>query len=258
MVAVGPAAVGTRRERLPPSQLRQVLRAGTRLAQERLATARGEHVEHAGAHQKRPQVAGQLGQHGPRQVCAGERRAPVERGDGAPSLGQRVAPRGQVEHVQAGRPAADPAGQRGGVIRRQRLPVDIAQEVLHLPGPEAQLLAVQDPNLEQFVARQVEAGHAPPGGEDVQPRRGSGDNRLQHRLGLRTGQAVGVVDDQQRVRGARGAQAGQQRLQVSGRFDPDQRRRRPPEVAHDTMHRGVGRFGMPPADRTVPSSRHLS
>src|SRR5262245_65501043 len=73
-----------------------------------------------------------------------------------------------MKKLQTGRPAFGPAGQLGQFNRRKRLAVEVAEEVFHLPRPEAEVVTTdlgQGPGHAQ--TRKVE-GRLRTGGDDRQ------------------------------------------------------------------------------------------
>jgi hypothetical protein len=105
---------------------------------------------------------------------------------------------GEVEEGEAGRPAARPAGQFGGVLRRERLAVELPEQRLHLPRPEAKVVGADlDQPARHPPPGDVEPRLAPRGGDDADIRRQVLHQPAELRFRLRPEQHVQVVDDQQ-------------------------------------------------------------
>ena len=143
VVAVRPAVLVDRaREDLPLGERGQVgVRA--RRVEQLVAERARQLAEHAGLQQEVRQLGLEIGEHVAREVLAREREVRAEAGQQAPSLGRRATAAGEVEELEAGGPALGPAREHREVARRQRLAVDLPEELLDLPRAEAEIVGVQ-------------------------------------------------------------------------------------------------------------------
>jgi hypothetical protein len=164
-----------------------------------------------------------------------------------------------VEELEPGGPALRPPGEAGQVLGRQRLAVEAAEELLDLPGAEAQVVGA---DLQQLAgdpqARGVEARLGARAGQHVQPGGRVADQLLQQPLGVAGGQLVQVVDDQQR---AAAAEALQRRHRVlKGRpvaRHPECRDQGGLQVSEQRGGVRLGRLRPVPGDRRVGGGREL-
>ena len=109
--------------------------------QEPVADGAVETAQNTGVEQKRAEESGQLVEDVPRQVLADEPRPTTEAPEDAPALVEGLAGGGEVEKLQAGRPTFGAPGQLGELDRRKGLLVEVPEKVLHLPRPEAEVVA---------------------------------------------------------------------------------------------------------------------
>ena len=155
--------------------------------------------EDARVDEEAPQLVGQLGQDVAGEVVAQEPGARADAAEDPPPLVRRLAARREVEQLQAGRPALRPTREDGQLARRHRIAVEVAEQPLDLPRPEAEVVAL---DLEEVArdaqARQVEVRPDARRGEDPEPRRRVVDQPAEHRLRGRALERVQVVDDQRR------------------------------------------------------------
>jgi hypothetical protein len=179
--------------------------------QQLVAAVAGEDVQHARADQEVADAGAHAGEQGPCQVAPGHRPAPGEGRDGGAPRGQGSSPGGQVEHGQAGAPAAGASGQQRHLVRRQRLAVHGGEQPLDLPGPEAELVGADHAGQAgHLVAQQVQRGHSAPGQQHVAVALPAGEQVFEVMFCGGTDELVDVVDDQQRVRRRVGAGDGGQ------------------------------------------------
>jgi hypothetical protein len=153
--------------------------------------------EDGGVDQEPAQLVGQLGENVASEVLAQEAGARADAAEDAASLVGRLAPGRQVEQLEPGRPALRSAGEDRKLARRHRIAVEVAEEPLHLPRSEPEVVAL---DLEEVAgdveARQVEIRMDARPGENPQPRRGVVDETAQRSLGRGSFQGVQVIDDE--------------------------------------------------------------
>ena len=132
VVAELPAVVGSGGEQPALLQLLQHGLASDGVEQ-RVAQRARQHAERAGAAQELAQLGGQVAEHLPDQVGTHEPGPARQVGQRPAPLRGRTAFGEQVEHREPGRPATGALRQRRGVLGRQRLVVDLAEQPLDLP-----------------------------------------------------------------------------------------------------------------------------
>ena len=173
-------------------------RAAARPAQ-RVARRPGEAAQDGRLDEERPERRGQLVEHVAREVLANQSPRRPCPGQDPPSVLGRLAARREMEQLQPRGPALGPARERGQIGRRDRVPVEVAEQPFRLPCPEAQVVR---PDLQQLPGdpepRQVERRRDAGPDEDRQPRRRVLHEPAQRRLGRRALQGVQVVDDEHR------------------------------------------------------------
>ena len=109
----------------------------SRAAEQRIAERPGQPTEDAGAEEERPEFPGQLVEHVAGQVLPHHPGPGPEFGDHPAALPGRSAPGGEMEQLESGRPPRGAAGELGEVLGGERFGVEIPEELLDLPGPEA-------------------------------------------------------------------------------------------------------------------------
>jgi hypothetical protein len=142
VVAVRALVVDRNREDAAPLQLLEELPAAL-AAQQAVAQGAGKAAQDAGPDQELAEVLGELGHDVGGEVLAHDSRARPEAGKEALALPGRLAPRGEVEELEACRPSLGAARKAGQLVRAQRLAVEVAEETLHLPRSEAEVVARQ-------------------------------------------------------------------------------------------------------------------
>ena len=178
------------------------------VVEQRVAQGAGQHTQRAGAAQELAQLGRQVAEHLPDEVGAHQPRSPGQVGQRPPPLRGWAALGEQVEHREPRRPAAGALRQRRGVLGRQRLVVDLAEQPLDLPGPEPQVVGVDDVHgAVDPQRRHVEPDDPARAEHHPQRRRGERDHPGQAVLGLRPRDGVEVVEDEQQV-AARGVERG--------------------------------------------------
>ena len=206
---VAELAAVVRRGREEPA-LFQLLQDGLAAGglEQRVAQGPGQHTQGAGAAQELAQLGRQVAEHLPDEVGAHQPRSPGQVGQRPPPLRGWAALGEQVEHGEPRRPATGALRQRRGVLGRQRLVVDLAEQPLDLPGPEPQVVGVDDVH----GAVDPQRGHVQPDDparaeHHPQARRRERDHPGQAVLGRRARDGVEVVEDEQQV-AARGVERG--------------------------------------------------
>ena len=221
----------------------------------------GQPAEHAGVDEEVPELLRQIRHDVPGEVLANEPAARADRRENpAPLLG-RLAPCRQVEELEPCSPAFSSSGEDGQVVGRNGIEVVVAEQPLHLPGAEPQVVR---PDLEQLAgdpeSRQVEARREPRADRDRQPGRCVLDEPSERVLGSRALEPVRVIDDKEcpvrglsLERGRRllyrppaGSDAGQRRARGQPRGGAGLPLRRRPRSPLDTTRRE------PPTLRRTP------
>ena len=210
-------------------------------------------AEHARVEQEHLELDRQPGHHVLRQVLAEQAAARPRAAQDAPPLLRRPATGRQVEQLEASRPALRPPREHREVGGRDRVVVDVAEQLLDLPRPEPEVVRG---DLEQLVgepqAREVEPGRDAGRDDEREPRRRVVDEPPERGLGRGVLEVVEVVDHEQ-DRPAPGARSG---LEVSRRIldrrpaAGDRRARRPRATP-----RGGGRRRPPPRPTTRRGTR---
>ena len=151
----------------------------------------------AGVEQERAQVLAQPDEHVLGEVLAQEAPAHLGAAQQPPALVGGAAPRREVEQLEPRGPALRPARQHGEVARQHGVVVDVAEQLLDLPGPEPQVVR---PELQE-LARDAQPGevdrrrHAA-GDDHGEPRRRVIDQATERGLRGRALEGVPVVDHQ--------------------------------------------------------------
>ena len=112
--------------------------------EQRVAQRAGQHAERARAAQELAQLGGQVAEHLADEVGAHQPRPAGQVGQRPAPLRRWAALGEQVEHREPGRPPGGALRQRRGVLGRQRLVVDLAEQPLDLPRAEPQVVGVDD------------------------------------------------------------------------------------------------------------------
>ena len=120
-------------------------------------------AQHAGVDEELAQVLGQPEQHVLGEVLAQQPAAHLGPAEHPPPLVGGPAAGREVEQLEAGRPALGAAREHREVARQHGVVVDVAEQLLDLPGAEPEVVR---PELEQL------AGHAEPGQVDRRAARG--------------------------------------------------------------------------------------
>ena len=228
MVAEGVLGVLDRdREHAPARQLVEQ-RAAARRPPQAIAQRPRQPAQHARVDEELAQVLRQPGQHVLGEVLAQQPAAHLGAAEDPPPLVGGPAARREVEQLEAGRPALGPAGEHREVARRHRVVVDVAEQLLDLPGAEPQVVR---PELEQLAghaqAGKVDRGRHAAGDDDRQPLRGVVDEAAERGLGGGPLERVAVVDDERRggLGSARRAPSRRPRCSSSRRAGPAARDR---------------------------------
>ena len=167
-----------------------------------------EHAQDGGGHEEVAQLGRQLIEHVPGEELPHHPGARAQGAEDAPSLIPGAVAGGEVEEVQTRGPPVGAPGELGELVRSERLRVELAEELLDLPRPEAEVVNSQLDHA---------AEHAQPWQVEMRLRAGCHehgkrlgrvlDEPLQRRLGSGAFDGVQIVDDQEgRVRD--GALAG--------------------------------------------------
>ena len=141
------AVLHRHREHAAAGQLVQQ-RAAARRPPQAIAQRPRQPAQHAGVDEELAQVLGQPEQHVLGEVLAQQPAAHLGPAQHAPPLVGGPAAGREVEQLEAGRPALGPAGQHREVARQHRVVVDVAEQLLDLPGAEPQVVR---PELEQLA-----------------------------------------------------------------------------------------------------------
>ena len=238
------------REHAPPGELVEQRAAARRSAQP-IAQRPRQPAQHAGVDEELAQVLGQPEQHVLGEVLAQQPAAHLGPAQHPPPLVGRPAARREVEQLEARRPALGPACEDREVARQHGVVVDVAEQLLDLPGPEPQVVG---PELQQ-LARDPEPGQVDrrrdaARDDQREPRRGVVDEAPQRALGVRALQRMAVVDDE-RGRGDRPRLEGLRDV-LDARPAAGQLRERGPqgrlEMSDERALVGVPGLGAVPAD----------
>ena len=183
-------------EQLATGQFLQEQRAPPPV-QQLVAQVAGQPDQDARVDEEPAQLIGELREDVPCQVLAQEPRAGPDPAEDPPALIGGLATRREMEQLQPGRPALGAPREHRKLGGRHRVAVEVAEEALHFPGSEAQVVAL---DLEQLAgdvqARQVEVRANSRRGKDPQPRRRIVHESAEHRFGGRALKGVQVVDDE--------------------------------------------------------------
>ncbi len=198
VVAVGDAAVGGGGEELFVLQGGQHGGTAAR-AQQCVAQVAGQHPQRRRPDQEVEAAGVHAAQHVAGQVRTDQPGAAAEFADRPLPLGAAAVLGGQVEQVQPGRPPPGAPGQRRRALRRQRRVVDDPEQLLHLPRPEPQIVAVEFQQLlRDHQPRGVHRRRAATAQNDRDLPRPHGQQGLQGAFGGGAGQLLQVVDEEHR------------------------------------------------------------
>ena len=154
VVAVGVAAVLDRDgEHAAPGQLVEE-RAAAGRAPEPVAQRSRQPAQDAGVDQEPAELHGQTDHHVLGEVLAQQPAAAPGAAQHAAALLGGPAAGGEVEQLEPGRPALGAAREHREVRRGDGVVVDVAEQLLHLPGAEAEVVRA---DLQQLARRRAGA-----------------------------------------------------------------------------------------------------
>ena len=168
--------------------------------EQRVAQGAGQHPERARAAQELAQLGRQIAEHLADEVGAHQPRPAGQVGQRPPPLRRWAALGQQVEHREPGRPPGGALRQRRGVLGRQRLVVDLAEQPLDLPRAEPQVVGVD--HVHRAVdpqRRHVQPDDPARAEHHAQRRRRERDHPRQPVLRRRARDGVEVVEHEQHV-----------------------------------------------------------
>ena len=207
-------------------------------AEQRVAQARLQDPERAGAYNEVADVGGQPVEQRRGEVHPNQPAADPRTSHQPAALGQRASGGREMEHLQAGDPTVGVAPEAFGVGAGQWLTVMPVEQLGDLPRTQAQVLLAQRPRAgTEQVAGEPDSGSAGADHDEAHVSRRHGHRPGQQVLCRRTGEVVRVVDDHSHVggleKGEQGVGVGVVRL-VQPMSQGDRRGQMP-------RHRGGGR-----------------
>ena len=213
----------------------------------------GEHAQRRGQQQEPAPSGLEAGQHVAGEVRADQPRPSAQLGHGVLALDAAQPAAAEVEQLQSRRPAARPAGEGRRGLGGERLAVDRAEQLLGLPGPEAQVLGVELDELARDEQPADVHGRRPAAAEQ-QPDvpRPQPDEPFERVLGGLTGQLVHVVEHQQRPGRSSDCSAATSPATVSTTARATRSQRRDCRPAPRTRGGGPG----PTSSRSSASARY--
>ncbi len=195
VIAEAAVVEGDQQELAGLDLLQQLLAAGA--PEEGVTEGSVQAGEDARVEQEPAQLVGQLLQDVLGQVLPNQAGPGGQGAQRLPAAGRGLAGGGQVEQLQHRRPPLGAAGDLGRLLRGQRRAVDVLEQPLHLPGPEAQVVGthLREPAL-QASPGEVQPGLAAGGEQDHEGFGGVLHQPGHEVLGGRALQRVEVVDHQ--------------------------------------------------------------
>ena len=195
VIAIRPLAlVDDHREQLSAGQFLEQEGAPPPIEQ-LVAQVAGEAHQDARVHEEATQVVGQLREDVAGEVVAQQTSAGANSAEDPASLVGRLAPCREVEQLQPGGPTLRAAGEDGKLARGHRVAVEVAEQPLHLPRAEAEVVALDLQEVAGHAqAREVEVRSDARRGEDPQPWRRVVHQPAEDRLGSGALERVQVVD----------------------------------------------------------------
>jgi hypothetical protein len=170
---------------------------GSLQAEEGVAECSGEPPEDARSDQEFPRALREFVEDVVGEVLTDQTGAATQGRQRLPPGGRWLPPGGEEEELQSGGPTLGAARQFGQILRRKRLGVEIPEEPLHFPHPEAQILGTEFEEIARHPQpREVEARSGAGGEDHAQPRRCVLNEPSEQVLGRCALQIVKIVDDE--------------------------------------------------------------
>jgi len=247
-------------EQLATFELGEYFAASRGPAEQLVAQRDGRPPQHAGADEKILQVGREAGQHVPGEIFLHQPGALGHAGKDPAPLGLRLAYGRQVEQLQVGGPTGGASGQGGHVLGDERLPVDIAKQLLDFPRPEAELVGADlDEQPRHPQAGQIESEVDPAGHYQPHAGRQPADQVGQGQLGIAALEQVHVVEHDEDSRSRRG-EGVDDPLEAGCRVsrDPKSGRKAVPEPLHQGWLGPRDRLGSAaPSHRSLVGEGHM-
>ena len=192
-----PRRIQRRGDELQPFQLRQI-RTARLLTEHGIAQARSQPFERRRLEKEQLHVVGEPVEH-----VVGEEvpvgSAPASHvGDRGSSFTRTERRRGEMEQLQGGNPPGALAFELGDFVGEQRSPVQLAEELVDLPGPEAKVVRTDLAHgTSQAKTGHVESRTLAGEGDEVDRRAEVGQELADCRLALGPDQSVELVDHEE-------------------------------------------------------------